>query len=64
MITTNSVRKSPHYTCERCGLKAASPMVISKDRKLGEIDLGVCSNVGACERRQRLNAVRTPAAKP
>lgn len=57
MITATSVvKKSPHFTCDRCGLKAASPIVVSKDKHRGDVAIGVCSNVAACARRQRIAA--------
>lgn len=57
MITTGNVTKAPQFTCDRCGLKAASPIVVSK----ANADRGVCSNVKACERRQHRNAVHKAA---
>lgn len=54
-----AVKKARHFTCDRCALKAASPIVVSKDKTRGEVALGVCSNVKACEVRQR----RAAAAK-
>lgn len=60
------VKKSTQSTCVRCGLKAASPMVVAngKTRGVDNTPLGVCSNVGACERRVRIAAARTPKATP
>lgn len=63
MITTGVVKKAAQQTCVRCGLKAASPMVVANGQTRGveHTPLGVCSNMAACERRQRRTERHAPA---
>lgn len=58
MITTDVVKKAPQFTCVRCKMTAASPMVIPNGHADGA---GVCSNVKACQRRQHIAAAKKSA---